>query len=119
MGIMEGGHIIKMVSYPDLSSLNNGSGIAGLMALPNSSYPFFWAWIMGGLWFIIVLTMYFTEKEKEGKVRLLDSMAVSSLAILVLSTIGTVFNIISSEIMVYIVVIAAIIIGIWFIPRGR
>ncbi len=111
---MEGGYIIIMVDYPDLSSLSNDSGIAGLMSLPNASYPYFWAWIMGGIWAIIVLTMYFQEVEKTGKAKMLSSMAVASLAILLLSTIGTVLIIISTEIMVVILVLSLIIIAIWF-----
>ncbi len=102
-----------MVSYPDLSNLNNQSGIAGLMSLPNSSYPYFWAWILAGIWIIIVLIMYFTDKEKTGKGKILSSMAVSSFAILFLATIGTVLGIVTNDIMVYILVISSIIIAIW------
>ena len=102
-----------MVSYPDLSNLNNQSGIAGLMSLPNSSYPYFWAWILTGIWIIIVMTMYFTDKEKTGKGKILSSMAVSSFAILFLATIGTVLGIVTNDIMVYILVISSIIIAIW------
>lgn len=103
-----------MVNYPDLSNLNNGSGIAGLMSLPNNSYPYFWAWILGGIWIVMVLTMYFKDKEKVGKEKILSSMAVACLAIIFLSTIGTVLTIVSTEIMVYIVVLSLIIIAIWF-----
>ena len=111
---MEGGYIIIMVEYPNLSNLGNDSGIAGFMALPNSSYPYFWAWILGGIWTIMVLTMYFKEVEKVGKAKILSSMAVASFAILLLSTIGTVLTIVSVEIMVIILVLSMIIIGIWF-----
>ncbi len=103
-----------MVTYPDLSSLNKASGIAGFMALPNASYPYFWAWIMGAIWSIMVLTMYFKEKERIGKDSILSSMAVASLAILLLSTIGTVLTVITTEIMVYILVLTLMIIAIWF-----
>jgi len=113
---MEGEFTI-MVNYPDLSSLDSSSGISGMMALPNASYPYYWAWIIGGIWVIMVLTMYFKEKEGEGRTRILSSMAVSSLAIIFLSTIGTALGIISMEIMVYILVFGLMIIGIWFIPK--
>lgn len=103
-----------MVNYPDLTSLNNGSGIGGFMALPNASYPFFWAWILGGIWIIMVLTMYFKETEKFGKSNILSSMAVSALAIIILSTIGTVLTIVSVDIMVNILVLGLVIIAIWF-----
>ena len=110
---MEGGNII-MVNYPDLSSLTNSSGIGGIMKLPSSSYPYFWAWILGGIWAIMVLTMYFKEKDKIGKGKILSSMAVACLAIILLSTMGTVLGIVSVEIMVYILVLGFIIIAIWF-----
>lgn len=106
-----------MVTYPDLSSLTNASGITGLMALPNSSYPYFWAWILGGIWFIIVATLYFKEKEKAIKGRLLSSMAVASLAIIFLSTIGTVMGIVSTDIMIYILVLSILIIAIWLLTQ--
>jgi len=103
-----------MVNYPDLSNLNNQSGIGGLMSLPNSSYPFFWAWILGGIWVIISLTMYFSEKEKIGRGKILSSMSVASFVIVLLSTIGTILGIVSVDIMIYILVISSIIIGIWW-----
>lgn len=115
---MEGGNII-MVDYPDLSNLNNESGIAGIMSLPNSSYPYYWAWILGAIWVIIVLTMYFKDKEKIGKGLILSSMAVACLSIIFLSAIGTVLGIVSGEIMVYILVLSAIIIGIWFFSTRK
>ena len=110
---MEGGNHI-MVTYPDLSSLTNTSGIAGLMSLPNASYPYYWAWIIGGILIIMVLTMYFKDKENISRTNILSSMAVSSLAIIFLATIGTVLTIISVEIMVYILVIGMMTIGVWF-----
>ena len=102
-----------MVSYPDLSNLTNSSGIAGLMRLPNTSYPYFWAWILGGIWIIIVLTMYFKEVERLGKAKILSSMSVSCFAIIVLSAIGTVLGIVTVDIMIYIIVFSFIIIAIW------
>ena len=103
-----------MVDYPDLSSLDSNSGIAGLMSIPNASYPYYWAWIFAGIWSIIVLTLYFKEVEKVGKGKILSSMAVASLAILLLSTIGTVLTIISMDIMIIILVLSFVVIGIWF-----
>ena len=103
-----------MVNYPNISSLDGTSGIAGIMALPNSSYPYFWGWILGGLWLIITLTLYFVEKEKLSKVRILSCMSVASLAIIFLAVIGTVMTIITVQIMVYILVLSMIIIAVWF-----
>jgi hypothetical protein len=106
-----------MVDYPDLSNLNSTSGIAGLLSLPSSSYPYFWAWIIAGLWLIITMTLYFTEKTKTGRGKILSSMAVSAFAIIFLSTFGTILGIISSEIMIYLLVFGTVIIGIWFFSK--
>jgi len=103
-----------MVNYPDLSNLNSSSNIGNLLALPNASYPFFWAWILGGFWFIITSTLYFVEKEKTGRGRILASMSISSFTIITLAIIGTLFGIITLEIMIYLLVINLIIIGVWF-----
>ncbi len=102
------------ISFPDFSTLPTNSTIGNFLALPNASYPYFWAWIIAGIWFIIASTLYFKEKEKIGKGRLLSAMSVSCFAILMLSTIGTILGIISLEIMIYILVFSMFIIGVWF-----
>ena len=106
-----------MVTYPNLSSLNNQSGIGGLMALPNSSYPYFWAWILAAIWAIISFTTYFKQKEKTGRGKMLSSMAVACLVVIFLSVIGTVIGIVSVDIMVYILVLGFIVIAIWFFTQ--
>lgn len=103
-----------MVSYPDLSNLTNTSGIAGFMSLPSTSYPYFYAWILGGIWLIITFTLYFKEKETKGRGMILSSMSVSSIATMFLSLVGTVMGIISIEIMIYSLVLSTTLIGIWF-----
>ncbi len=103
-----------MVNFPDLSSLSNSSGIGEFLSLPNASYPYFWAWIIGGIWMIITMTLYFKEKEKKGFGNILSSMAVSCFAVLVLSLIGTIVGFISVEIMIYILVLGFAIIAVWF-----
>lgn len=103
-----------MVNYPDLSSLNETSGIGGILALPNASYPYFWAWIMAAIWGIITLTLFFKEKERKGIAGMLSSAAVGSFAIMILSTVGTIVGFITIDIMIYILVLSFLIIGIWF-----
>ena len=103
----------KMVSYPDLSTIQNNSNIGTLLALPNASYPYFWAWILAGVWFITASTLYFKEKERTGRERLLSCMSISSFAIFLLSVIGTIVGFITIDIIIYIVVLNFMIIGIW------
>lgn len=103
-----------MVNYPDLGNLSENATIGDFMAYPNSVYPYFWVWIIGAIWLIISLAMYFSEKERVGKSNLLSAMAVSSFACILLSVIGTLFGIISLEIMIYILVFGLLIIVVWF-----
>lgn len=108
---MEGGKI-KMVSYPDLSNLSGG-GIGELLALPNSSYPFYWALIMIGIWIIISFSIYFKEKSLLSRGNLLSAMAVSAFAVIMLSTIGTLFDIMTLTVFLPLLVGGLVIIAIW------
>ncbi len=110
---MEGGEIITMVKYPDLGNLSDSAGIGELLAFPNASYPFYWGLIMIGLWIIISLTLYFREKELQAKGNLLSAMAVSAFAIIMLSAIGTLFNIITLSIFLPLLIGGFVIIAIW------
>ena len=102
-----------MVNYPDLSNLSENATIGDFMAFPNSAYPFFWAWIIGALWVIIALTIYYEEKERIGSTNILVALAVSSFACILLSAIGTLLGIISLEIMIYILIFGLLIIVVW------
>ena len=103
-----------MVSFPDFSNLSSNPDIGDLLSLPNASYPYFWAWIIASIWFIITSTLYFKGKERMGKEKLLSCMAVATFPIIVLSVIGTIVGFITLNIMIYIIVISFVIIGIWF-----
>jgi uncharacterized protein YacL len=107
-----------MADYPDLSSLTNTSGIGGLLAVPNASYPYFWTWILASFFFIITFSTYFSEKERRGVGYILSSMAVASFATIVLATIGTIVGFITLEIMISILVFGLLIIGVWFFFSG-
>ena len=103
-----------MVNYPDLGNLSENATIGDFMAYPNSVYPYFWIWIIGAIWLIISITLYFKEKERVGKTNILSAMAIASFACIFLSVLGTLFGIISTEMMIYILVFGALIIVIWF-----
>ena len=102
-----------MAKYPDLGNISETGGIADLLALPNASFPFYWVLIMVALWVIITLTMYFKEKELTTKGNLLSAMAVSAFAIIMLSTIGTLFNIITLVTFLPLLIGGLVIIAIW------
>ncbi len=101
-----------MVTYPNLDNLT-GDGIGELLALPNSSYPFYWVLIMVGIWVVVTLSLYFREKESVGKENILSSMAVAAFAIIMLSTLGTLFNILTLETFLPLLIGGLVIIAIW------
>ena len=102
-----------MAVFPDLSNLSSPD-IGDVLSLPNSSYPYYWAWILGGIFFIIALNTYFKEKKDIGKGNILSSMAVSSLACLVLAALGTLVGFITLEIMLYVIAIWVVLTAIWW-----
>lgn len=102
-----------MASYPDLSNLNGTSGIGGFLSLPNASYPFFWAWILFGIWTITTLTLYFTEKSALGRANILSHMAVASMVVLIVATIGSINGFITQIVFIPALVLALLIIAIW------
>jgi len=107
------GVLIKM-AYPNLTSLNVNSSVADLLALPNSSFPYFWTLILFGLGAIVALSAYFKEKASTGRGNLLSSMAVASLAIIVLATLGSLMKIVTYTALIPLVVICMVLIAIWF-----
>ena len=102
------------MAFPNFGNWSSSTGIAGLLSLPNSSYPYFWAWILAGVWAIVVLNSYFREKRDLVKSNILSSMAVASLAILVLATVGSLVGFISLEIMLYVLAIFIITGALWW-----
>ena len=110
---MEGGGKL-MVDYYGLEDLSNDSNIGNLLAIPNGVYPYFWAWILFGLFVIGSLSMFFAERLRKGTGNLLSSMAISAFFIIILAVLGTVVGFITNQIMVYTLVIGILIIGIWF-----
>lgn len=105
------------MSYIGLESLNDTS-VAGIMSFPLTGDYYFYAKILFGIWLIIGLGFFFEEKKRLGKGNMLSSLAVSSLAIIVLAVIGSLFDIITQEVFVSTIVLGLIFIFIWFV-RGR
>jgi hypothetical protein len=103
-----------MVDYPDFSNFGNDTNIGDLLSLPNTSYPYFWVWILFGIWTIITLGLYFSEKNEVGKRNILSSMSVASFCIIILSTLGTIVGFVTNDIFIPLLVLCFLIIGIWF-----
>lgn len=108
-----------MVDYPDLGNLSSGAGISSILSLPNASYPIFWTLILGGIWLIVTLTLYFREKSLKGIGNLLSSAGVSALACVVLLTLGSIVGIFTVETQVPIATFCVIIIAVWLFSSSR
>jgi len=106
-----------MVNYPDLSSLGDNATINDFMAFPNSVNQSFWTLILVGLFAIFTFSLYFREKSLRGVGNLLSSAAVSSLVIIVLTTIGTLMNIITLTASLPIYIFCVVVIAIWLFSQ--
>ena len=97
-----------MYEYP------NASGIDGLLSYPTQASPNFWFWILGGLWVIFSLSLYYAEVKLFGRGKLLSSIATSGFFIVCLALIGSTIGFITTEILVYIIVLFSIFTAIFF-----
>ena len=106
-----------MADFYDLSNLPVNNTIGDILALPTSSYPFFWLWILAGIWAITTLNLYFKEKQRIGRGNILSCMSISCFITIILSLLGTIVGFISLEVMIYILVSCISIIAIWFFSK--
>lgn len=107
-----------MVDYPNLSSLNANAGIDGILALPNASYPNFWTVILGGIFVVLTLAMFFREKSINGRGNMLSGAAVSAFACIVLATLGSLMRIFTVDTLVNVIVFGLLIIVFWLFSGG-
>lgn len=105
--------------YPNLTTLGNGSDIADVAALPNASYPWFWLVILCGIWVIVTLSGYFREKGMTGRGNLISNMANAARACMVLATLGSLFQIVTLTMLLYVLVFGIFINIIWFFSTNR
>ena len=106
-----------MVDYPDLSNLSNSSGIGDLLAIPNTSYPFFWTIIIAGIWIVLTMSFYFREKSIKGKSDIISAMAVASLPCIMISTLGSLLGIVTITSQLPIIVLSGVIIAVWIFSK--
>jgi hypothetical protein len=74
-----------------LCSLNNNfNSIGDFLVFPNLCSPYFYLMIIGALWLVIGWTLYKVEKATvSGGGDLMSCLAISSIAMIVLSLYGT------------------------------
>ena len=88
------------------------TGIAGLLAFPTTCDYYFYAKIMGALFVILSLTLYFKDRERIVKADMISCLGISAIATIFISLIGTFLKIIQSDVFIEIFVIGIIFIVI-------
>jgi|SRR5690606_35507416 len=111
--------MVFLVTYPDLSNLTNSSGVSGLLAFPNSITPYFWTFILAGIFLIISLSSYFGEKNLGKSGNSLSSMAVASLAVTILGTVGSLLDLLTFNAFLPILVFCIVIDIIWIFSSSK
>lgn len=96
------------------------NGIADLLVYPTVCDYYFYAKIFAGLFIILTLAVYFTEKKVLLKPDIISGMGVSSLAIFFLALIGTLITstdgipMVQQDIFIYVIAFTIIFVGIWY-----
>jgi hypothetical protein len=87
-----------MYDYP------NSTTIEGILSYPTQGSPYFWLWILVGIFFISAFSSFFAEVKVFGKGKLLSSLVVSSFFVLILAVLGNVVGFITKEILILIII---------------
>jgi len=93
------------------------NSITGILAFPTSCDYYFYAKIMGAFFIILSLILYNNDKSRYLKSDLISSMGVSAIATIFISLIGTLINVIQSDIFILIFVIGMIFIVLWLLKK--
>jgi len=96
----------------------NITDVSQILAYPLTGDYFFWAKLLFAIFVIISLGTFFEEKKRLGKGNMLSSLAIGSIATIVLSFMGSLFNVVTGDIFTTILILGGVLIFIWYI-KGR
>ncbi len=100
-------------------SISNIESLADLVVFPTTCDYFFYLKLLGVMMFIVAWGLFKSEEKRTGKGDLVPSLAVSSIAFLVVALIGTLVKsttnipMIQGEILLYFVAICIVFVLIW------
>jgi len=103
--------------------IGNMDEIVDWLIYPTSCYYYFWSTILFGLFILLVLTLYFRERDRETHPDIISNMGVSSMAIIFLSLILTLMKnsdgipVLQSDLFIYHIVFGLILILIWIFKK--
>ncbi len=96
----------------------NVTDISQILSYPLTGDYYFWAKILFAIFVIISLGSFFEERKRLGKGNMLSSFAVGSIVTIVLSFIGSLFNVVTGDVFTVVLVLGAFLIFIWYV-KGR
>lgn len=94
--------------------------IGDWLVYPTSCDYYFYAKILAGLFLLLTLSIFYTEKKILIKPDIISSLGVSSLVILFLAMIGTLITsssgipMIQQDIFIYVIAFTVIFVAMWF-----
>lgn len=104
------------MAYPGLDVINDTS-IKGILQYPNISTPSFYPLILFGIFVVVSLATYFSEKERTGRGNFLSSLAVAGVLNIVLSVLLNLMTLISTLTLIVSMVISFIFIAIYLLTK--
>lgn len=100
-----------------LEAIGTSPTLVDFMSYPTLCDFQFYAKIMGALFIIIAVALYFSDRERLPKADFISAMGVSAIATISIALAGTVAGFIQQEIFLEVLVPCAIIIVIWMLKK--
>ncbi len=91
--------------------------IGGLLSYPNTCDFYFYAKLMAAFFIILSFILFKRDEAKLAKGDMISSMGVSAIAVIFISLIGTLLNIIPREVFIEIMIAGMIFIVLWIIKK--
>ena len=96
----------------------NSTSVEGILTYPLTGDFYFWAKIFFGLWIVLGFSTFFEERKRLGTANIFSSFAVSSIAVIIMAFIGSLFDIVTGEVFVSILVLGCLFIFVWYV-KGK
>lgn len=93
------------------------TGLVAILSYPTSCDYYFYGKLMGAIFIILGLTLYYGDKDRFIKADMVSSLGVSAMATIFISLIGTLLGIIQADVFIEIVVIGLIFIALWIFKK--
>lgn len=100
-----------------ITHMNNVTGLPGLLSYPNTCFGYFWVAILLGFWVVLVLTIYFKDKETNLRPEMTSILGVASIPTFVLSIVATRLSMLTNQGMTILFVFCAFWIVLWFLKK--